>query len=47
MVPIDQWRRLERAAPSLKDWLLESEVRAEALMPRRRNLHPRPMRPFE
>ena len=41
VVPIDQWRRLESAAPSLKEWLLEPGPRAEAVMPPRRKLYVR------
>ena len=47
VVPIEQWRRLESAAPSLKDWLLESGARAEVPMPHRKKLHLRPVGPFE
>ena len=47
VVPIEQWRRMESAAPSLKDWLLEPGARAEALTPPRKKLHRRPVRRFE
>ncbi len=37
LVPIDQWRRLERTArPSLKELLLAREPRTESLVPPRR-----------
>jgi antitoxin Phd len=36
LVPIDQWRRMEKLArPSLKDLLLAPEARTEALTPPR------------
>ena len=36
LVPIDQWRNLERMTkPDLKDLLLTSEARAEDLVPQR------------
>ena len=47
VVSIEQWRRLVSAAPSLKDWLLEPEARAEALMPPRSKLQHRRVRRFE
>ena len=37
LLPIEQWRRLERMArPNLKELLLTSEARTEHLTPRRR-----------
>lgn len=37
LVPIEQWRRLEKmTAPTLKDLLLAPEARTEALTPPRR-----------
>ena len=43
LVPIEQWRRLERVAkPSLKAFLLAPEARTEALTPPRRKLCLRP-----
>ncbi len=43
LVPIEQWRRLERLAkPSLKEFLLAPEARTEALTPPRRKLRLRP-----
>ena len=43
LVPIEQWRRLERVAkPSLKAFLLAPEPRTEALTPPRRKLLLRP-----
>ena len=41
LIPIDQWRRLERMTkPSLKDLLLAPEARSEALVPpRNRHRH--------
>ena len=41
LVPIDEWRRLEkRARPDLKELLLAPEARTDALTPpRRRHLH--------
>ena len=47
VVSIEQWRRLESAAPSLKDWLLEPGARAEALAPPRKKRPLRPVRRFE
>ena len=47
VVPIEQWRRLESAAPSLKDWLLEPAARAEAPVPPRKERHHRPVQRFE
>ena len=47
VVPIEQWRRLESAAPSLKDLLLEPVCGSDALMRPRGRLHPRPVRPTE
>lgn len=43
LVPIEQWRRMERLAkPSLKEFLLVPEPRTEALTPPRRKLRLRP-----
>ena len=37
LLPIDQWRRLERlSSPKLKEWLLAPEARTENLTPPRR-----------
>ena len=47
VVPIDQWRRLESTAPSLKDWLLEPDADAEVLTLPRRKLHLRPVQDFD
>ena len=47
VVPIEQWRRLESAAPSLKDWLLEPGARTQALAPPRKKRPLRPVRRFE
>ena len=42
MVPIDEWRRLEkRARPNLKDLLLAPEARSDALTPPRPQHHHR------
>ena len=36
LVPIDQWRRLERQEkPDIKEWLLAPEARTDALTPPR------------
>ena len=44
LVPIEQWRRLERMArPSLKDLLLAPEPRVETLAPPRRAQRHRPV----
>ena len=42
-----QRRRLESAAPSLKDWLLEPDADAEVLTLPRRKLHLRPVQDFD
>ena len=43
LVPIEQWRKLERLAqPSLKEFLLASEPRTEELTSPRRRLRLRP-----
>ena len=42
LVPIEQWRRLQRMArPNLKEWLLAPEARTETLIPPRRALRRR------
>lgn len=45
LLPIDQWRRLERMAkPNLKELLLAPEARTEELTPtRRRHRHREPL----
>ena len=35
LVPIDQWRRLQGDAPTLKDLLLSDHARADILVPSR------------
>ena len=48
LVPIEQWRRLERLArPNLKELLLAPEPRTDALVPPRRTLAFRPAPRFE
>ena len=48
LVPIEQWRRLERMAkPNLKELLLASGTRSEALTPPRRKARHRAMPAFE
>ena len=48
LVPIEQWRRLEKLAkPDLKELLLAPEPRTEALVPQRRELHRRAAPIFE
>jgi prevent-host-death family protein len=48
LVPIDEWKRLQRAArPGLKELLLTSEARFENLVPERRALHRRTVPEFE
>jgi antitoxin Phd len=43
LVPIDEWRRLQRSArPTLKDWLLAPKPRFDRLVVRRRKLRRRP-----
>ena len=44
LVPIEQWHRLQAAArPNLKDLLLASEARSEALVPPRGGARRRPV----
>ncbi len=48
LVPIDEWKRLQRAArPGLKELLLSSGGRFESLVPARRSLHRRDVPEFE
>ena len=48
LVPIDQWRRLQRMTrPNLKELLLAPGARTEALTPPRRRLRRRPTPRFE
>ena len=48
LVPIDQWRRLQRVTrPSLKELLLAPEARTEVLIPPRRGLRRRPTPRFK
>ena len=48
LVPIEQWRRLERLArPNLKELLLAPEPRTDTLAPPRRKLALRPAPRFE
>ena len=48
LVPIDQWRRLERTAGwNLKELLLAPEARTDALTPPRLTLRRRPVPQFE
>lgn len=48
LVPIDQWRRLEKMArPNLKELLLASEARTEALTPPRQKHRHRVSPSFE
>ena len=47
VVPIEQWRRLESAAPSLKDLLLEPVRGSDPLMRPSRPFPRRPVRPTE
>ncbi len=48
LVPIEQWRQMERMAkPSLKDLLLAPEARTESLTPPRRELPRRAVPRFE
>ncbi len=48
LVPVREWRRLERSArPSLKDLLLAPEARTEALTPPRGPFRRRPVPDFE
>ena len=43
LVPIDQWRRLQRmTTPNLRELLLAPEARTDALTPQRRWLRRRP-----
>ena len=42
LVPIEQWRRLQRMArPNIREWLLAPEARTETLTPPRRALRRR------
>ena len=46
LVPIAEWERLRRAAkPTLKEWLLSDQGRAELVIPPRGRLRRRPPRP--
>jgi antitoxin Phd len=48
LVPIDEWRRLQRAArPSLKELLLAPTPRFEHVVPERRTLRRRPLVKFK
>ena len=48
LVPIDQWRRLQRMTrPNLKEVLLAPEARTETLTPPRRSVRRRPAPRFE
>jgi prevent-host-death family protein len=48
LVPIDEWRRLERMArPDLKELLLSPEPRTESLTPPRRQYPRRPAPEFD
>ena len=48
VVPIEQWRRMERSAsPNLKEWLLAPEARTETLVPPRRVPRMRPPPTFD
>ena len=48
LLPIEHWRRLERlAAPDLKELLLASEPRTDALTPPRRRYRLRPRPPSD
>ena len=48
LVPIDQWRRLEKMArPDLKELLLAPEARTDALTPPRKKHHHRVAPAFE
>ena len=48
LVPIEQWRQLERMTkPDLKELLLAPEPRTEALTPPRRGLSRRPAPQFD
>ena len=48
LVPIDQWRRLERMTrPNLKELLLAPEPRTESLTPPRRQLRRRAVPQFD
>ncbi len=43
LVPIEQWRRMERLArPTIKEWLLAPGARTESLAPPRRAFRRRP-----
>ncbi len=48
VVPIEQWRRMERfARPSIKDVLLDPRARTETLVPPRRTPRMRPPPTFD
>lgn len=48
LVPIDEWRRLQRAArPSLKELLLAPTPRFEDVVPERQSLRRRPLVKFK
>ena len=48
LVPIEQWRRMERATRrSIKEWLLAPEARTEALAPPRGQFARRPPLTFD
>ena len=48
LVPIDQWRRLEKMAkPSLRELLLAPEARTDNLVPRRRQVRQRQVPQFD
>ena len=46
LVPIEEWRRLDKGAKpkyaNIKEWLLSPEARTENLTPQRLQLRPRP-----
>lgn len=48
VVPIDQWRRMERATRrNIKEWLLAPEARTETLAPPREQFARRPPPPSD
>jgi len=48
LVPIEEWERLQKAAPpSLKEWLLAPEPRFDTVIPKRGKLRSRPVVEFE
>ena len=48
LIPIEQWRRLQRMArPSLKDLLLSGEARTDRLTPDRQALRRRVAKPLD